>query len=215
MIRNVIFDLDGTLLDTLSDLTGAVNASLDLCGHPHRTEEEVRHMVGHGNRNLMKCAIPEGENDPRFEEMFLYFRKYYLEHSEVRTAPYPGIDGMLSDLSTAGIKTAIVSNKLGNVVESLRNTFFPKIDIAIGGEDGRPLKPDPDMLFRAMDRLGATKEDTVYVGDSEGDITTSQRAGIPCVCVLWGFRSREELEGAGGEIFAEDTAELTAYLLNN
>ena len=215
MIRNVIFDLDGTLLDTLADLTDAVNASLDLGGHAHRTEEEVRHMVGHGNRNLMKCAIPAGEDDPKFEDMFLFFRKYYLEHSEVKTAPYPGIDYMLSKLSDAGLRTAIVSNKLGNVVESLRDSFFPQIDIAIGGEDGRPLKPDPDMLYRAMEMLGAAKDDTVYVGDSEGDITVSERAGIPCVCVLWGFRNRAELERAGGKIFAETTGDLAEYLTNN
>lgn len=212
---NVIFDLDGTLLDTLDDLTDAVNYALNRHGWPSRTREEVRDFVGSGVRTLMRRACPDGEASPGFGETLDEFRTYYSEHSRVKTAPYPGILSLLGKLKTEGVGLAIVSNKFDGAVRDLNREFFGDlIPVAIGEaeEKGIRKKPAPDTVFEAMRRLGAKPENTVYIGDSEVDVKTAANAGLPCVAVTWGFRSEETLTEAGAAVFADDAEELFSLL---
>ena len=205
MYRLVIFDLDGTLLDTLDDLADAVNYALRQFGYPERTREEVRCFVGNGAGRLLQRAVPEGADA---DAVLAVFRTYYDAHCQVKTKPY---DGILEALAELGKKypLAVVSNKPDSAVKSLCADYFPGL-YARGESADCPRKPAPDMVFQAMAAIGV--KSCIYVGDSEVDIRTAKNAGVPCLSVLWGFRDRDVLEGEGGTHFCAEPSALAAAL---
>ncbi len=212
-MNTVIFDLDGTLLDTLEDLYRSVNAALTTCGLPLRTLDEVRQFVGNGVHNLICSAVPGGEDDPHFEDCFLAFREHYAKHMNDHTKPYDGIMELLQELSDRGVKTAIVSNKGDAAVKELNRTLFnDRISVAIGEREGVRRKPAPDTVYEAIRELGSEREKSVYIGDSEVDLETARNAGLPCIAVSWGFRERALLERLGAEEIADTPAELLKML---
>lgn len=211
--RAVIFDLDGTLMDTLEDLRNAVNAALAFGGMPECTLEQVRKYLGNGIRSLMLQAVPEGGGNPAFEEVFAYFRKYYEKHCLDRSAPYGNILCLLKELDAQGVSMAIVSNKVDSAVKELNERFFADyIRVALGEMEGVARKPAPDMVQKALAQLGAKGEHTLYVGDSEVDIRTAANAGLPCVSVAWGFRDAEFLRENGAQTLIQRPLELL-YLI--
>lgn len=218
-MNTFIFDLDGTLLDTLDDLAAAVNYALRTHSMPERSREEVRSFVGNGVRLLMERAVPGGTQNPQFEAAFHTFRTYYLEHSLDTTHPYDGIMETLTELHRRGCKMAVVSNKFMTATQELVRHFFPMISVAIGEHEAEGIhkKPAPDTVFEALRLLNnaessvnrVEKQKTaVYVGDSDVDIATAHNAGLPCISVLWGFRDRSFLEAHGGTTFIEQPEEL-------
>lgn len=212
----IIWDLDGTLLDTLKDLYLAVNHALTQHGMPERTFEEVRQFVGNGVRRLMILSVPDGESNPKFEDTFATFKSYYVEHCMDNTGLYPGVGEALKQLKANGHHMAIVSNKLQAGVTELHESFFKDtIEVAIGERPNVKRKPNPDMVYLAMKELGATSEDCVYIGDSEVDVATGKGAGLPCISVLWGFRYKEELLQHGATTFVSTPQELLQLLEDN
>ena len=208
-IKAVIWDLDGTLLNTLDDLAASVNAALAMNGMPLRSTEEVRAFVGNGIRNLMIRAVPGGEANPAFDKALEDFIRHYGAHSRDRTRPYDGILEMLDRLSAAGVKHAIVSNKIDFAVKALSRAYFgERMCAAIGDDPSRARKPAPDSVLAAMREMGVTAQETVYVGDSDVDVLTARNAGVPCVAVLWGFRDEACLRAAGAERLARTPDEL-------
>ena len=206
---NCIFDLDGTLLDTLDDLAASTNYALRAFGLPERSRDEVRRFVGNGVRRLMQQAVPDGESDPRFEEVLATFREHYLHHSMDKTQPYPGIMPMLARLREEGHATAVVSNKFDAATKSLCSHYFGTlIDVAIGESERIRRKPAPDTVLEAMRLLGAEKEQTIYIGDSDVDIATAAACDIPCISVLWGFRDRDFLLAHGATVFISQPEEI-------
>ena len=195
----ILWDLDGTLLDTLEDLADGVNYALGEFGYPERTLEEVRRFVGNGAYNLIQQAVPEGTDpDPVFET----FKTYYDAHCQIKTKPYEGILAVLEELGQK-YPLAVVSNKPDSAVKPLCQQYFPGI-YARGESTDCPRKPAPDMVHKAMTDIGVEK--CIYVGDSEVDVETARNAGMPLIAVSWGFRTREQLRAAGAEIIV-DTAE--------
>ena len=204
MYHTYIFDLDGTLLDTLGDLAASVNFALRTHGMPEHSIDDVRRFVGNGVRKLMERAIPGGEKNPDFEATFATFRQYYMEHSLDTTRPYEGIYEMLSELKKRGCRLAVVSNKMMAATQELIRHFFPDtIEVAIGEHEAEGIrkKPAPDTVQAALRQLGVGKEGAVYVGDSDVDIMTARNSGLPCISVLWGFRDRDFLLQHGAETF--------------
>lgn len=201
----VIFDLDGTLLDTLGDLADATNAALNAFGYPRRSLEEIRQFVGNGAARLLELAVPEGADS---EPVLAYFREYYDAHCRVKTGPYPGILDALKQIAME-YPVAIVSNKPDSAVKALCADYFPGI-FALGEHPGCPRKPAADMVRKAMAAIGAA--DCLYVGDSEVDVETAKNAGVPCLSVLWGFRDRATLEQAGATHFCTSAEELPAKI---
>ena len=210
---SVLFDLDGTLLDTLGDLTAAMNRTLTRHGLPERTRQQMRTALGNGARRLMELSVPAGTDGALFETLLAEYNTDYAAHCRLETAPYPGVDALLRQLHAQGRKLAIVSNKPDEAVRALRTEFFADtVPIAVGEKQGIRRKPAPDTLLTAMAQLGAERTSTVYVGDSEVDIATARAAGLPCISVLWGFRDRDALEQAGAQQFAADAGELAKLL---
>ncbi|MCM1107328.1 MAG: HAD family hydrolase [Blautia sp.] len=209
----VIFDLDGTLMDTLKDLTEAVNAALATKELLPCTMEQVRQYVGNGIRNLMQQAVPGGEDYPGFEEIFAFFKEYYNAHCLDNTEPYPNILNLLAELRERQMPVAVVSNKVDSAVKELCDHFFSDyVTVAIGEMEGIRRKPAPDMVEKALEELGVPKENTVYVGDSEVDLETAERAGLRCISVTWGFKSRAFLAEKGAKTLVVRPLELL-YLL--
>lgn len=222
-MRNlVIFDLDGTLLNTIDDLGTAVNHALSLRELPRHTMEEYVGMVGHGVRNLLTKALPEGKGNLA-DECLVDFKAYYMEHIDVHTRPYPGISELVKKLSQEGYLLAVASNKFQSGTEKLVSSIFPDIPwIAVfGNRDGFPLKPDPALIEEirnlAWNTLpeGETLGETILVGDSETDMKTAQNAGIPSIAVTWGFRTKEELVAAGAKNFADTAEEIYKFVAWN
>lgn len=208
-IKAVIWDLDGTLLDTLDDLAASTNAALVQQGMPARTKEEVRMFVGNGVRKLMIRAVPGGEENPAFESALAGFVAHYGAHSRDNTKPYDGIPELLDELDAMGVRQAIVSNKIDFAVKELSKAYFgDRMQVAVGDDPSRKKKPAPDSVWEAMRQLGVMAEETVYVGDSDVDVITARNAGISCVAVCWGFRSVECLQEAGAEHIAHTPQEL-------
>ena len=201
----IIFDLDGTLLDSLQDLCNAVNHTLAQFGYPLRTLEEVRTFVGTGAKNLIRKALPGKENDPPLEQVLADYQVYYNAHSQVKTRPYDGILEALTEIRKE-FPIAVVSNKPDIATKPLCREYFGEDIFAMGESAVCPRKPAPDMLHQAMKAIGV--ERCVYVGDSEVDVLTAKNAEVPCVCVLWGFRDREDMEAVGGDIYCEHTEDL-------
>lgn len=208
-----IFDLDGTLLSSLDDLAASTNYALRWGGMPERTTEEVRMFVGNGVKLLMERAIPDGQQNLRFEEVYAKFREHYLKHNLDRTRPYEGVIGMLRELKRRGKKLAIVSNKFYTATQELAHHFFADtIEVAIGERENIRKKPAPDTVLEALRQLGAPKEGAVYVGDSDVDVMTAKNSGLPCISVLWGFRDKEFLIKHGATLFVEKPQEILAKL---
>ncbi len=213
----LLFDLDGTLLDTSEDLAAAVNHALSACGYPTRSVKDVQMFLGNGIRRLMELSVPTGTDEDNMLRALELFRAYYASHLCVHTRPYDGISETLRALRASGHKMAVISNKYDAAVRELCRTFFADcIDLAIGDSEGSgmPKKPAPDVLFYAMDRLGVTPDDCIYIGDSEVDVLTAQNAGIPCIGCAWGLRGRKLLEEAGlaPENILDDPAKLADFV---
>ena len=209
MIRNIVFDLDGTLTDTLQDLANSTNYSLLQMGWKERSLDEIRRFVGNGVRRLMERAVPANVTNEEFERCFALFQQHYLVHCQDTTGLYPGVEKMLQDVRQRGYRTAIVSNKLQAGVDELYDAFFRDVvDVAIGERGGISRKPAPDMVQLALRELGATLTDTVYVGESEVDVETARNSGLPCISVLWGFRDKAQLAEAGATVFIEHPSQL-------
>ena len=205
----VLFDLDGTLLDTLPGLAASTNAALRAHGEPARTIDEVRAFVGNGVRRLIARAAEGGEGRPDYEALLGDFRAHYRAHADEGTAPYPGVPELVAELRSRGVRLGVVTNKDEDVARSLVGRFFPgAFSVVVGGNAGRPPKPDPAMPAAALAALGASAAEALYVGDSEVDAATARRAGIPLRLCSWGFRPRGVLEPLGivldtpGEILA-------------
>ena len=211
----LLFDLDGTLLDTLSDLYLAVNHALAAFGMPQRSVDEVRMFVGNGIKSLIDRAVPDGTPPQTTAQVLSVFRDYYSKNSRVNTAPYDGILLVLRSLAQKGYKMAVVSNKIDSAVKELKCDFFAEfISVAIGDREGKNKKPAPDSLYEAMALLGAEKEECLYIGDSDVDIETAKNAGIPCIGCAWGFRGRDFLRehGLPDDRIADSPADLYRVL---
>lgn len=222
MIYNTyIFDLDGTLLDTLGDLAASVNYALRTHKLPEHSIDDIRRFVGNGVRLLMERAVPDGVANPLFEDAYATFRHYYMAHSMDTTRPYDGILETLSELKSRGCHMAVVSNKMMAATQELCRYFFSDtIEVAIGENEAEGIrkKPAPDTVFAALDALGFSrdslekpripKHSAVYVGDSDVDIQTAHNAELPCISVLWGFRDRDFLIRNGAETFISAPSEL-------
>ena len=192
--KTYIFDLDGTLLSTLADLAASTNYALRTHHMPERSLDEVRRFVGNGVKKLMERAIPDGLNNPMFEETFATFRQHYMQHNLDTTQPYPGIMQLLEQLKAEDKNIAVVSNKFYAATRELCRHFFGDlVPVAIGEREDIRKKPAPDTVIEALRELGVDKEGAVYIGDSDVDIMTAKNSGMPCVSVLWGFRDKEFL----------------------
>lgn len=194
----VIFDLDGTLLDTLEDLTDSVNYAMEKFGFPVHSIEEVRTFLGNGAPTLLERSIPQGVENPAYEASLAAFKAHYAEHCEDKTAPYDGVPEMLAALKEQGYRLAVVSNKFDGAVKKLCKKYFGEvITVAIGESAEVRRKPAPDTVYRALRELGSDASRAVYVGDSEVDIRTAKNASLPCISVTWGFRTEEKLRSEG------------------
>ena len=197
MKKLILFDLDGTLIDSLEDLSEAVNHALGLRGLPLHTVAEYRRMVGHGVRNLVKQALPEGADDTLVDSALADFKAYYQAHIDVHTRPYPGMPELLTELQAHGIQLAVASNKFQEGTEYLVEKIFPGIRFVaiMGNKPGAPLKPDPEIVHEVLRRSGVSKEDALLVGDSPTDMKTAANGGIESIAVTWGYRTAEDLAG--------------------
>ena len=209
--QTYVFDLDGTLLDTLGDLAASTNYALRTHGMPEHSLDDVRRFVGNGVRVLMERAVPQGPENPQFEAAFQTFREHYMQHSLDTTKPYDGILETLEALKAEGCRLAVVSNKMMAATQELCRHFFrDTIEVAIGEHEAQGIrkKPAPDTVNEAFRQLGVGKERAVYVGDSDVDILTARNSGLPCISVLWGFRDRDFLIQHGAETFISAPSEL-------
>ena len=211
MIHGIIFDLDGTLLNTLEDLCDSTNFALQKFGYPKRTIEEVRHFVGNGVRLLIERAIPNGKENPYFEECLNTFKQHYRGNMYNKTKPYDGIVELLKDLRLKGIQTAVVSNKFDTAVKELCKKYFGDlIQVAIGEneEEGIRKKPAPDSVFKAISELKISIKNVIYVGDSETDVQTAKNAEIDCIGCCWGFRDKSVLLKEGAAHIVQNPKEI-------
>ena len=237
MFNVFIFDLDGTLLDTLQDLATSVNYALQQHEMPTHSKDDIRRFVGNGVRLLMERAVPDGAQNPQFEAVFATFRQHYMQHSLDTTRPYDGIPEVIRELKACGCQLAVVSNKMMAATQELIRHFFPEITVAIGEHEAAGIrkKPAPDTVFEALRQLGivvggengdgspdpSSQGDCdqenrphypVYVGDSDVDIATAKNSGLPCISVLWGFRDKDFLLQHGATTFVEQPQELLNYV---
>jgi len=216
MKKLVLFDLDGTLIDTLEDLGEAVNHAMDAHGLPLHTTQEYRKMVGHGVRNLVQQALPasQREDDAFVDECLAQFKSYYSAHIDVHTRPYPGMQALLTRMKENGMRLAVTSNKFQEGTEHLIKEFFPDIDFVaiLGNREGFPLKPSPAIVELVLEKSGIAKADAIMVGDSPTDMKTAAAGGIDALAVSWGYRTREDL---AGNKMVESVEELSKFLLNS
>ena len=212
--KALIFDLDGTLLDTLEDLTDAVNHTMSKYGFPGHTIGEVRLFVGNGIKLLIERSLPDGANTPGFNDIFNEFKQYYTANCRIKTHPYPGSTELLGKLYEDGYKLAINSNKNQAAVTELNKIYFSEyISIAIGESPEVRKKPAPDSVFKALKDMGCTKENALYIGDSDVDIETARNAGIKCISASWGFRDKDYLESLNPGAVIDIPHELYNHLL--
>lgn len=209
----VIFDLDGTLLDTLEDLADSTNYALRTCGLPERSIDEVRRFVGNGIHKLIERAVPEGTDAAGIEKVFTEFKAYYAVHCNDKTQAYNGILKLLSDLRQNSVRLAVVSNKADFGVQTLCRQYFEgMLDVAVGERDGIRKKPAPDSVNEVLRLLGVDRKDAVYVGDSDVDIETARNAGMDCISVTWGFRSQAFLKEHGAQVLVDTPAEIETQI---
>lgn len=208
MKTGLLFDLDGTLLDTLEDLLDATNYALGQFGFPARDLQQLRRFVGNGAANQIRLSAPEGTPQETLDQVLAVYKPYYTAHCQQKTRPYAGIPEVLAQLKQ-DYAIAIVSNKPDGAVKALCAEFFPGC-FALGETPDCPRKPAPDMIHKAMQAIGADRG--IYIGDSEVDVLTARNAGLPCVSVLWGFRDREDMEAAGGSIFCQSVSALASCI---
>ena len=213
MYKAVIFDLDGTLLNTLTDLYNAVNFALDAFGFPKRSIEEVRLFIGNGVKKLMERSTPDGTDEETNAKCLDCFKEYYLKHMADNTAPYEGINELISLLKERGVKTAVVSNKLHAAVVGLCEDYFKDIDCAIGVSVEEERKPNPVNVLKVLDTFGVSADECIYVGDSEVDVQTSHNASLKCIGVTWGFRDERELIENGADFIAHNTQEVLNHVM--
>ena len=209
----VIFDLDGTLLNTLEDLADSVNYALRELNMPERTYDQVRRFVGNGIMRLMELAVPEGKDNPQFDRAFEIFKAHYGENCNNKTRLYPQAEEIVDALEKKGYKMAVVSNKYDPAVKELIKQYFgDRIPVAIGERTGVRRKPAPDTVFTALEELRSSRNTSVYIGDSDVDVMTAKNAGMDCISVLWGFRDRKCFEDAGATMVAETAQEVLKYI---
>ncbi|MCD7936960.1 MAG: HAD family hydrolase [Tannerellaceae bacterium] len=216
MKKLVIFDLDGTLLDTVADLAHSTNYALELCGFPVHPVSAYKQFVGNGINKLFERALPEGmKTEENVLKIRSYFVPYYNEHNMEASAPYPGILSLLNTLREKGIQLAVASNKYQTATEALVNHYFSEFSFTavLGQREGIPVKPDPSIVYEILQRAGVRKEDTLYVGDSGVDMQTAFRAGIISAGVTWGFRPRADLEENQAVYIVDTTEEIAALAL--
>ncbi len=211
--NSVVFDLDGTLLDTLGDLRDSVNFALEKNTLPKRTTEEIRSFVGNGIRILIERSVPENTTLEITDKCFSDFKKYYKDHSAILTKAYDGIIDLLRTLKEKNVKIAVVSNKADFAVKTLMEDYFSGLyDCAYGERVGVERKPAPDGVFGAIAEMGADLQNTVYIGDSEVDVETSKNAKLPCIAVTWGFRDKEVLESLNPEYIVDSPVEILSII---
>lgn len=211
--KTVIFDLDGTLLNTLDDIADSVNHTMRKLGLPEASLAEVRARVGNGSARLIELCVPGGRDGALFGTALADYSAWYDAHCRIKTRPYPGVPELVEALGRDGTDCAVVSNKPDTAVRELNRVFFRGLmKTAVGERDGVRRKPAPDSVLRAMEELGAEKSSTVYIGDSEVDVMTAKNAGVDCITVLWGFRDKDELAAHGATRFASDADELLRLL---
>lgn len=209
----ILFDMDGTLMNTLEDMTASVNATLCALGYGERSREQVRAFVGNGAEMLIRRAMPEGSGEQEIAQALERYREDYAAHCREKTRPYDGIVALLETLHDEGKRVAVVSNKPEGALWTLCDEYFAGlVEVVVGDTPGRRRKPWPDMVEAALKALGAEKKDAVYVGDSEVDVQTGKNAGLPVIAVSWGFRGREALEEAGAERIADTVEQLYGEL---
>ena len=212
-VRAVLFDMDGTVLDTLTDLAAAVNACFRHFGVPEVPVSLVRAKLGNGAAYLIHACAPAGMEEERIRELIAWYKPYYDAPCRIETRPYPGIPELMEALKEKGVKQAIISNKPDPAVQELAEEFFPGLlEAAVGESERVRRKPDPDAVLAAVERMGLPKEDCVYVGDTEVDLATARNAGMDVIAVSWGFRSEEELLAAGAARIAHSARELGEML---
>ena len=212
-IKLAVFDMDGTILDTLEDLQDSLNFALAKMGYPLRTYEEVRSFVGNGIRKLIERAVPKGTALEKIDETHHIFMEHYEVHCADKTRPYAGIVELLTKLKESGMATAVVSNKAHSAVLDLCEQYFKGLfDMAVGEQEGMNKKPAPDAVNLVLEKLGYRREEAVYIGDSEVDIATAINSGLPPYIVTWGFRDEEFLRENGAEIIVNSAEELFALL---
>ncbi|MBQ3999927.1 MAG: HAD family hydrolase [Oscillospiraceae bacterium] len=209
MITTVIFDMDGTVLNTLDDLAASVNYVLTRYGMPVHCTEDYRRYFGNGIRYALQCAVPKGTEEAAIDQMIPVFREHYNAHCLDKTRPYDGIQELMKALRDRGYKLAIVSNKIDSAVKELNAKFFSDyVDVAIGEREGIRRKPAPDTVVQALEELKSAKHEAVYIGDSEVDLQTAANAGLPCISVLWGFREKDFLTEQGAAVFVNTPQEI-------
>ena len=212
--KAVLFDMDGTVLDTLADLTNAVNHTLSEYGMPLLDRRQVASYLGNGAEYLMSRAVPAGTPDARREEMLHAYQPWYDSHCAILTAPYPGILPLMQALREAGVKQAVISNKQDSAVRQLAEQHFPGLlETAVGESPAVRRKPNPDAVLAALREMGIEKENAVYVGDTEVDLRTAENAGLACAVVGWGFRTEEQLREAGAARIFHSAEQLRDWLL--
>lgn len=207
----VLFDMDGTVVDSLEDICGAVNHAMRHYHLPEYEPAQIAAYLGNGARYLLKCALPADATEAFLDEVLAYYKPYYAAHTGDKTRPYAGILPMMERMKTAGLRLAIISNKPDAAVQPLVRTYFADlVQLAVGEREGVRRKPSPDMIDAAAEQLGVAKDRCLYVGDSEVDVETAKNAGIDCAAVTWGFRSREQLVNAGAGVIVDSPEELLA-----
>ncbi len=207
--KAALFDMDGTVLNSIEDIHDSVNSSLRHFGMPEISPDDTLRFVGNGARRLIEQAVPAGTGKSQIEAVLEYYVNYYQTHCLIKTMPYEGITDLMRRLKSAGIRQVIVSNKPDAAANEIAERFFSGLaEFVIGEREGLRRKPWPDMVEEAVERLGLSKDECVYIGDSEVDCETAENAGMSCISVLWGFRDRMTLEEAGASVFAETPAEL-------
>ena len=207
--RGVLWDMDGTVLDTLEDLWAAVNVSLRRFSLPEASLEAVRAGLGNGAAHLISCVTPEEKRD----EVLAFYKPWYDAHCNLKTRPYPGILPLMGALRAGGVRQAIISNKPDPAVQELAKSYFPGLlDSAVGESETVRRKPNPDAVLAAVKQMGLTVADCVYIGDTEVDLVTAKNAGMACIAVSWGFRSREQLIASGATRIAATAEELEKLL---
>ncbi len=213
--KAVVFDLDGTILDTLGDLRDSVNFALKENNLPARTTQEVRAFVGNGIRLLIERAVPENTPTETVDKCFNDFKAYYKDNSAILTKPYNGIYELLTRLKNAGVKLAVVSNKADFAVQALVEKYFSGFfDFSVGEKENVKRKPAPDSVLCALDYLNVSKSEAIYIGDSEVDIETAENADIPCIAVLWGFRDKNLLQSLSPDYIVSEPSEIDGIINN-